>query len=77
MSQKQSGFGEPVPGNAAIDDVPAGYDTKAPKLMGHMAADEGFLWAWLRRGLGRGGSRYLPRHAVRLAKIGAIMVLPD
>jgi hypothetical protein len=34
--------------NAAIHYVPAGYDTKGPKLMGRMAAGEGFLDAWLR-----------------------------
>jgi glycosyltransferase involved in cell wall biosynthesis len=36
------------PSNAAIHYVPAGYDTKGPKLMGRMAAGEGFLDAWLR-----------------------------
>src|SRR5690349_13689258 len=34
--------------NAAIHYVPAGYDTKGPKLMGRMAAGEGFLDAYLR-----------------------------
>jgi glycosyltransferase involved in cell wall biosynthesis len=34
--------------NAAIHYVPAGYDTSGPKLMGRMAAGEGFLDAWLR-----------------------------
>ncbi len=34
--------------NAAIHYVPAGYDTKGPKLMGRMAAGEGFLHAFLR-----------------------------
>jgi len=37
-----------MPSNAAIHYVPAGYDTKGPKLMGRMAAGEGFLDAWLR-----------------------------
>jgi glycosyltransferase involved in cell wall biosynthesis len=37
-----------MPRNAAIHYVPAGYDTKGPKLMGRMAAGEGFLDAWLR-----------------------------
>lgn len=37
-----------MPRNAAIHYVPAGYDTKGPKLMGRMAAGEGFLEAWLR-----------------------------
>ncbi|HWA48945.1 MAG TPA: glycosyltransferase family 4 protein [Dongiaceae bacterium] len=37
-----------MPSNAAIHYVPAGYDTKGPKLMGRMAAGEGFLAAWLR-----------------------------
>lgn len=36
------------PSNAAIHYVPAGYDTKGPKLMGRMAAGEGFLNAYLR-----------------------------
>ncbi len=36
------------PSNAAIHYVPAGYDTKGPKLMGRMAAGEGFLDAYLR-----------------------------
>jgi glycosyltransferase involved in cell wall biosynthesis len=36
------------PTNAAIHYVPAGYDTKGPKLMGRMAAGEGFLQAFLR-----------------------------
>ena len=36
------------PANAAIHYVPAGYDTKGPKLMGRMAAGEGFLDAYLR-----------------------------
>jgi alpha-maltose-1-phosphate synthase len=34
--------------NAAIHYVPAGYDTKGPKLMGRMAAGEGFLDAYIR-----------------------------
>jgi hypothetical protein len=34
--------------NAAIHYVPAGYDTRGPKLMGRMAAGEGFLDASLR-----------------------------
>jgi glycosyltransferase involved in cell wall biosynthesis len=34
--------------NAAIHYGPAGYDTSGPKLMGRMAAGEGFLDAWLR-----------------------------
>ena len=34
--------------NAAIHYVPAGYETKGPKLMGRMAAGESFLDAWLR-----------------------------
>jgi glycosyltransferase involved in cell wall biosynthesis len=34
--------------NAAIHYVPAGYDTRGPKLMGRMAAGEGFLDAYLR-----------------------------
>src|SRR5262245_57577485 len=34
--------------NAAIHYVPAGYDTSGPKLMGRMAAGEGFLDAYLR-----------------------------
>jgi glycosyltransferase involved in cell wall biosynthesis len=34
--------------NAAIHYIPAGYETKGPKLMGRMAAGEGFLDAWLR-----------------------------
>lgn len=34
--------------NAAIHYVPAGYETKGPKLMGRMAAGEGFLDAYLR-----------------------------
>ncbi len=38
------------PANAAIHYVPAGYETKGPKLMGRMAAGEGFLDAWLRHG---------------------------
>ena len=37
-----------TPSNAAIHYVPAGYDTKSPKLMGRMAAGEGFLDAYLR-----------------------------
>src|SRR5690349_8737294 len=37
----------PAP-NAAIHYVPAGYETKGPKLMGRMAAGEGFLDAYLR-----------------------------
>lgn len=36
------------PPNAAIHYVPAGYDTTGPKLMGRMAAGEGFLDAFLR-----------------------------
>jgi starch synthase len=36
------------PSNAAIHYVPGGYDTSGPKLMGRMAAGEGFLDAWLR-----------------------------
>jgi hypothetical protein len=36
------------PCNAAIHYVPGGYDTSGPKLMGRMAAGEGFLDAWLR-----------------------------
>src|ERR1700741_3131123 len=36
------------PSNAAIHYVPAGYDTTGPKLMGRMAAGEGFLDAWVR-----------------------------
>ena len=36
------------PPNAAIHYVPAGYDTTGPKLMGRMAAGEGFLDAYLR-----------------------------
>ncbi len=36
------------PANAAIHYVPAGYDTRGPKLMGRMAAGEGFLDAYLR-----------------------------
>jgi len=36
------------PSNAAIHYVPAGYNTKGPKLMGRMAAGEGFLDAYLR-----------------------------
>jgi glycosyltransferase involved in cell wall biosynthesis len=36
------------PSNAAIHYVPAGYETKGPKLMGRMAAGEAFLDAWLR-----------------------------
>jgi alpha-maltose-1-phosphate synthase len=36
------------PSNAAIHYVPAGYDTRGPKLMGRMAAGEGFLEAYLR-----------------------------
>ncbi|WP_119299559.1 glycosyltransferase family 4 protein [Dongia deserti] len=36
------------PANAAIHYVPAGYDTTGPKLMGRMAAGEGFLDAFLR-----------------------------
>ena len=34
--------------NAAIHYVPAGYETSGPKLMGRMAAGEGFLEAYLR-----------------------------
>lgn len=34
--------------NAAIHYIPAGYETKGPKLMGRMAAGEAFLDAWLR-----------------------------
>lgn len=37
-----------MPSNAAIHYVPAGYETRGPKLMGRMAAGEGFLEAWLR-----------------------------
>lgn len=37
-----------MPSNAAIHYTPAGYETKGPKLMGRMAAGEGFLDAWLR-----------------------------
>ncbi len=37
-----------MPANAAIHYVPAGYETRGPKLMGRMAAGEGFLDAWLR-----------------------------
>ncbi len=37
-----------MPSNAAIHYVPAGYEAKGPKLMGRMAAGEGFLEAWLR-----------------------------
>jgi glycosyltransferase involved in cell wall biosynthesis len=40
--------GESMPSNAAIHYLPAGYETKGPKLMGRMAAGEGFLDAWLR-----------------------------
>lgn len=36
------------PSNVAIHYVPAGYETKGPKLMGRMAAGEAFLDAWLR-----------------------------
>ncbi|MEZ5832183.1 MAG: glycosyltransferase family 4 protein [Dongiaceae bacterium] len=36
------------PSNAAIHYVPAGYETRGPKLMGRMAAGEGFLDAFLR-----------------------------
>ena len=36
------------PSNAAIHYVPAGYETKGPKLMGRMAAGEAFLDAYLR-----------------------------
>jgi glycosyltransferase involved in cell wall biosynthesis len=34
--------------NAAIHYVPAGYETRGPRLMGRMAAGEGFLDAYLR-----------------------------
>ena len=37
-----------MPSNAAIHYIPAGYDAKVPRLMGRMAAGEGFLEAWLR-----------------------------
>lgn len=37
-----------MPANVAIHYVPAGYETAGPKLMGRMAAGEGFLEAWLR-----------------------------
>ena len=36
------------PANVAIHYVPAGYETKGPKLMGRMAAGEAFLDAYLR-----------------------------
>ena len=36
------------PSNVAIHYVPAGYETKGPKLMGRMAAGEAFLDAYLR-----------------------------
>lgn len=48
LSQGSREIGGPMLSNAAIHYVPAGYDATGPKLMGRMAAGEGFLDAWLR-----------------------------